>query len=117
MLYSWISKAGTKFELDIVEEKVNVTKVVDANLNITKTTSEWQYTVNNMTINGKTCETVKYNYLDLTVACGSLKGKVLIPDDIKNQIMAGGLAEMNQKIKADHEYQASRDSIKKAMSY
>jgi hypothetical protein len=117
MKFNWISKVGTKFELDIIEKKVDVTKIIDANLNITKTTSEWQYTVNGMMINGKTCETVKYNYSELNVVCGSLKGRVLIPDDIKNQIAAGSLTEMNQKIKADREYQADRDRIKKAMSY
>jgi len=116
--YNWETAKGAKIEVVITIQKVTYTETINADgdkVDVEKT--KWQYTVDSLTVNGTVCQNSKYNHSNISLEINGKTAKIIVPQEIKDEIWAEERAELEARIDENRKWDADRKRIHDAMSY
>lgn len=124
--YSWTTARGAKISATITSEHITSKTVYADGWNVETKCSEYSYRVDAITVNGKATE-LKELWIEKGVRCILIARKgcdrvlVALPQDVVDSVYGEEQAEMEHCLaaaeKAEKEYNAHCEMMRKAMSY
>ena len=124
--YNWTTARGAKISATITSEHITSQTVYADGWNIKTKCSEYKYTVDAVTVNGKATE-LKELWIEKGMRCimiarqGRDRVLVALPQDVIDSVYGDEMDELNRRLaaaeKAEKEYNAHCEMMRKAMSY
>ena len=124
--YNWTTARGAKISATITSEHITSRAVYADGWNVETKCSEYDYKVDDITVDGKKTE-LKQLWTEKGMRCiliarqGRDRVLVALPQDVIDDVYGAEHAEMERRLtaaeKAEKEYNAHCEMMRKAMSY